>query len=663
MRRSTILLTAAAALTPIVVSLVALASERLVESPEKNAIYVAYPKEGTKVSAPSTFVVGAAEPGKTLVLNGSPVRKNEQGFFAQVVPLKGGTNTLILSSPESGLEKTIHVQKPVAPPPVQSQPPTILKDTIEPKQDMGMSPGDLVIFKVRATPDGELTVKFSDRSITLSPAPAVRESRSKQRKGKGKAAKGPAPKAVAAGVNEGLATAYGKVFQSLPAASDLYVGFYKIQPTDRFNSQQFKFILKKDGRTVSELSPGAVTVLSQPHIVQTAHDETVVRVSPDKARMTPLPQGVRLLVDGWNGTDMRCLYGPGQHVFVKADDTVYEKGSPGVSGPPPKSTVSTINISRSQYGDAVVIPLNQRLPFHIEQSLNPNRLIVRIFGATADTDYASQQYKPAFEDGADDADGTGSIARNAQEPGMVDGVSFRQSADDVYEAIVKVRGHRQWGYTATYSGSNLLIHVKNPPTFNGPARPGAPALAGLSICVDPGHGGSQPGSTGCSGVTEAQLNLAISQKLKRILEAEGARVIMTRTSDVDLGLYERCDIARNQGADILLSVHNNSLPDGRDPWKEHGSSSYWYHPQSTELARVLKDSLIADVGFPDIGSRYQNLALTRPSSMVAVLVEIGFMIHPDEYAQLLRPEIQEKIAQSLSGGIKRYLNRVQKNSR
>ncbi|MBX9671178.1 MAG: N-acetylmuramoyl-L-alanine amidase [Candidatus Obscuribacterales bacterium] len=663
MRRSTVLLTAGVALTPIMVSLVALASERLVESPERDSIYIAYPKEGTKVTASSTFVVGAAEPGKTLVINGSPVRKNEQGFFAHVVPLKGGTNALVLSSSDSGLEKTIHVQKPVAPPPVQSQPLTILKETIEPKQDMGMSPGDLVIFKVRATPGGELTVKFSDRAVTLSPAPAVRESRVRKGKAKGRATRSPAPKAVASGVNTGLATAYGKVFQSLPDASDLYVGFYKIEATDRFNTQQFKFTLKKDGRTVQEISQGAVTVLNQPHVVQTAHDETVVRVSPDKARMTPLPQGVRLMVDGWNGTDVRCLYGPGQHVFVKAEDTVYEKGSPGVSGPAPKSTVSAINISRSQYGDAVVIPLNQRLPFHIEQSLNPNRLTIRIFGATADTDFASQQYKPAFEEGIDDNDATGTIARSAQEPGMVDGVSFRQAADDVYEVNIKVRGHRQWGYAASYNGTNLMIHVKNPPTFTRSARQGAPALAGLSICVDPGHGGSQPGSTGCSGVTEAQLNLAISQRLKRILEAEGARVIMTRTNDVDLGLYERCDIARNQGADILLSVHNNSLPDGRDPWKEHGSSSYWYHPQSTELARVLKDSLIADVGFPDIGSRYQNLALTRPSNMLAVLVEVGFMIHPDEYAQLLRPEVQEKIAQSLSGGIKRYLNRVPKTSR
>lgn len=669
-------------------------SAQLIESPEKNSIYVAYPKDGGKVNAASTFFIGAAAPDKQIQINGAPVRKNAQGFFAHVVPLKRGTNTFTVGAADKSLpEKTIHVSRPVPPPTISPGVMEIAEDSLEPKVDTGLSIGDLLILKVRGTPGASVSVKIDNKDVILSSAQQVREAKKRKaapaakkgaktgsakglasgKKGsanaapKGGAAKGAtsdastnsakvasnnATASVPSEVNNGLASAYGKVFQSLPAgADDLYVGFYKIQPGDRFNSSRVKFTLKKDGKSISALAPGAVTVLTQPHIMQTNKDDVIVRVNPDKARLTPLPKGVRLLVDGWQGDSIRCLYGPGQHVYIKQDDLVREKNASGMSGPPPKSFVSALNISRSTYGDAVVVPLNQRLPFHIEQSLNPNKLVVKIYGATSDTDYASQQYKQAFEEG-EDAPQSGSISRNANEPGMIDGVTWRQVSDDIYEVTVRVRGNKQWGFAGTYQDKNLVIHVKNPPQIKNSGG----ALSGLTICVDPGHGGPAPGSTGCSGVTEAQLNLAISLKLKKILEAEGARVVMTRTTDVDLDLYDRCNIARNAGADLLLSVHNNALPDGRDPWKEHGSSTYWYHRQAEELARILKDSLCQDVGFPDIGARYQNLALTRPSHQLSVLVEVGFMINPDEYAQLIRPEIQDKVAQSLVGGLKRYFN-------
>ena len=629
-------------------------SAQLIESPEKNSIFIAHPKDGGKVPGKSTFVVGAAAPDKAILINGAPVRKNAQGFYAHVVPLKPGSNTISVSAADNSLpEKVIHITRPIPPATLSPSTMAIAEDSIEPKTDTGVSVGDLLILKVRGTPGASMSVKIDNKDITLSSAPEVRQARQKKTGTKTKSgnSKQSTPTATP-NVNDGLAIAYGKVFQSLPAgADDLYVGFYKIQPGDQFNSSKVRFTLKKDGKSISAVAPGAVTVLTQPHIVQTTKEDVIVRVNPDKARLTPLPKGVRLLVDGWQGDNIRCLYGPNQHVYLKQTDVAFEKNAQGTSGPPPKSFVSTLNISRSTYGDAVVIPLNQRLPFHIEQKLNPNRLVVKVYGATSDTDYASQQYKPAFEDG-DEAPQAGSVSRNANEPGMVDGVSWRQASDDVYEVTVNVRGNKQWGFAGSYQGTNLVIHLKNPPNVGK----GNGALSGLTICVDPGHGNPAPGSIGCSGVTEAQLNLAISLKLKKILEAEGARVIMTRTADVDLDLYDRCNIARNNNADVLLSVHNNSLPEGRDPWKEHGSSAYFYHPQAQELSRVLKDALVHDIGFPDIGSRYQNLALTRPSNQLSVLVEIGFMIHPDEYGQLIKPEVQDKIAQSLVGGLKRYFN-------
>jgi N-acetylmuramoyl-L-alanine amidase len=153
------------------------------------------------------------------------------------------------------------------------------------------------------------------------------------------------------------------------------------------------------------------------------------------------------------------------------------------------------------------------------------------------------------------------------------------------------------------------------------------------------------------------MNLAIALKLRDMLLAEGATVFMTRVDDVDVSLNDRVAFARSKNVDLLISVHNNALPDGRDPVKEHGTSTYWYHPQSQELARVLKNAEAKELGFPDIGARYQNLALCRPSSMQAVLVEVGFVSNPDEYARLISPTYQEKAARGMLKGLITYFGR------
>ena len=214
---------------------------------------------------------------------------------------------------------------------------------------------------------------------------------------------------------------------------------------------------------------------------------------------------------------------------------------------------------------------------------------------------------------------------------LVDHIAFKQISDDVYEVTAFLKSSRQWGFYGTYENSDLHIHVKQPPRIAGtPER----KLSGSQICLDPGHGGSESGAIGCGGMKEADMNLAIALKFRDLLEAQGAHVIMTRTTDKLVSLEDRVAIANNNKVDILLSIHNNALPDGRDPWTEHGTSSDLYHPQAIELAKDLRSAVASTTKFGDLSTRWQNLALTRPSSMIASLYEVGFVINPDEYAAL-----------------------------
>lgn len=658
-------------------------------------IFVAYPPDNGKVPSSSSFIVGAIAPGAGLSINGQEARIGRSGFFAHVIGLQPGANHFNLqlldrasgaqgSGHPIGTAKTITVNRDMPPRPVPATELKILPDSISPAVDRGVLPGELVEFSVRATPGATVIMQIGERvvpfysSVALKQQVQQRQSAAKRkataRKRTGRAGTAGGAKTVSKkqdvkyttvsppsssqgqmtlltqqtdSVNAGLDAAYGQVYQRLPAArSDRYVGFIKIGPLDQFDQVAPVFTVEKDGRTATAVSPYKVTVVKQPFIVQTTQDDTIVRVGPGAGRITPLARGVRLLADGWHGDEMRVVYSANKHVYISkrqlsTGQVGWTPPVPGASGPLPASTVRTINTKKDRYGDALLLPMSQRLPYQVEQSVKPNKLTLKIYGATQDTDWVS----PADTD-ADE------IAKRSNLD-MVDGISFRQVQDGVFEVTAQLKGDRQWGYKVDYEGSTLRLRIKQPPKIGMDG-----SLAGLKICVDPGHGGSENGSIGCNGVKEKQVNLEIALKFKAALERAGAQVIMTRMTDGEtVSLDERVNIAGRSEADLLVSVHNNALPDGRDPWKEHGTSTYWYQPQSTELARHLKDSVISAVDFPDIGCRFQNLALCRPTAMPAVLVEVGFMIHPEEFAQLLDPAVQGRVAEGLLKGVRKYLAR------
>lgn len=581
----------------------------------QSQLHIVYPKDGASIEAPSTFVIGNTTPGNQVSVNAQPITVNAQGLFAGVIKLKPGQNSFSLKSGDAVQE--LKLKRPEPRKPIDSTVWTIDEKSAEPKESLGLVVGDVVTFKIRATPGSQVSVLLENRVIALQ-----------------------------AKASPDVKIDYGKIISKTAPAGDIYVGYYKIQAQDQFQGARPKFVVKKDGKELSCVSAAALSVVLQPRLAETIHDQTIVRAGPGQARLTPLPAGVKLVVDGYRGKDIRLKWAENKHVFIEAKDLRFSLEPHAVSGQYPNSAVKSVNIEQDSYGDKVILPLTERLPFEIEQFLKPNRLVVKVYGATADTDWSSQEHSSAFE-GSDS-----NIARN----GQVHGTSWKQLADGVYELTINIAGNRQWGYYPEYEGENLVIHVRDPIKLrtDGPA-----CLTGLKICVDPGHGGPQPGASSCAGISEAEINLKIGLKLKEILEKYGATVIMTRTTDVDVDLAARCEIARKAGAQMLLSVHNNSLPDGRNPIKEHGSSTYFYHPQSVELAQTLKNKLLQYLGFPDIGSRYQNLALTRPSEMPAVLAEIGFVINPDECAQLIQPEVQEKAAKALADGIVEYLGKPQ----
>lgn len=584
--------------------IVAVASEDKIIN--ENGLTIVYPRGTAEIDAPSTFLIGTCQPKANLTVNGVSVRLNGDGYFAHVVPLTYGQNKFVFARGADDKNKlTLTVTRKQPAKPLPESPLRIDSTSIKPAEDQGMAVGDLLEFAVRATPRSALSAHIGSRVIKLHTANPH--------------------------INQGQNTSYGVAYQNHSATvSDLYTGYYRLQADDHFRDVKPSILATKGNSHIGNVGDSKITVVEQPRVAHTMHDDTIVRFGPSLARATPLAAGVRLFVDGWQGKNMRCLLAPGKHVFISREDLEFEQDGSS----PPYSVVRTVNISNDgNSSDArVVVPLTQRLPYQIEQSLTPNKLTLRIFGATADTDWIIPT--PGSSVGE-----------------LIDRVNWNQKTDKLYELTVNLKQKRQWGFWASYEDNNLVLHIKSAPKITS-------NLNGLTICLDPGHGGNETGSIGPDGTKEGEINYAIATKLKPLLEEAGAKVIMTRLTEADgPTLQDRVAIAVNNKADLLLSVHNNALPDGRDPWAEHGTSSYYYYPQSMELARILKDNLIKKLTtFPDRGVFYQNLALCRPSQMPAVLCEVGFMIHPDEFSQLSRPEIQDKAAHALINGIKEYIH-------
>ncbi|MCL2356910.1 MAG: N-acetylmuramoyl-L-alanine amidase [Defluviitaleaceae bacterium] len=179
------------------------------------------------------------------------------------------------------------------------------------------------------------------------------------------------------------------------------------------------------------------------------------------------------------------------------------------------------------------------------------------------------------------------------------------------------------------------------------------------IVLDAGHGGWDPGKVQGT-VEEKHINLSITKKVQTFLEQGGATVIVTRTDDSELSknkrgdMYTRRTIANSSGADIFVSIHQNSF--SQDNVK--GAQVFYFDTSgnSERLATAIQTRLCE---FADPSNRFKpkandNYYVLKQTSMPAVLVECGFLTNYAERQKLLNDDYQEKIAWSIYLGILDY---------
>ncbi len=192
------------------------------------------------------------------------------------------------------------------------------------------------------------------------------------------------------------------------------------------------------------------------------------------------------------------------------------------------------------------------------------------------------------------------------------------------------------------------------------------SLKGAVIMLDPGHGGIDGGAACVVKATgfenEKDINLSIATKIKELLEAEGATVIMTRTSDKWVCYTDRNNFVRDRNPDMYISIHCDSSSSA----SATGTSAFYYRAYSQPLAKAVhnrlvdayKDKIYADS--PDIkidrGTNFDAFRVIRVEECPSILVEYGFVSNTGECETLQKAENRDILAQATVDGIKDYLS-------
>jgi N-acetylmuramoyl-L-alanine amidase len=437
----------------------------------------------------------------------------------------------------------------------------------------------------------------------------------------------------------------------LPPGSGKYYATYRLKEKDLGKKGALKARFKAGifGRGASARSAGQVQVTGRPVLVETSTDTVILRNAPDGGYMMFLPKGVKLVADGRANGQRRIALSAGDQGWVDESKVQPVSGAdfPFAYG----SETGAIRLTRTPTGSSAALTLYDRLPYTAEAM--PWGLRLTLY-------YANLRTNWVVYDTADT---------------LVKNVAFRQAGAGRVEIDFETGPGELWGYEVSYPNNSRALQVElraKPKAELAWPKP----LSGVTVVLDAGHsvhykcrdnkrvpmrefaysampeGCYLDGAVGPLGTFEVNVNLDITQKLKTRLEALGAAVKLTRAGEENVELADRPKLARDLGGDLFISVHNNAIGDGEDPFgKPRGFSFYYYHRHSRDLAAALHRSFVNNIPLPDEGLRYGDYLVARLTWMPSVLVENAYMIIPRQEEMLNNPGFQDLLAEGMALGV------------
>ncbi|MDX1658996.1 MAG: N-acetylmuramoyl-L-alanine amidase [Nitriliruptorales bacterium] len=182
-------------------------------------------------------------------------------------------------------------------------------------------------------------------------------------------------------------------------------------------------------------------------------------------------------------------------------------------------------------------------------------------------------------------------------------------------------------------------------------------VVGAAVMVDPGHSPSDPGALAPDDTPEHRITWQIANRIAGRLSVLGVHVVMSRGPSNSPSSSERAQLANREEVDAVLSIHLNAL---RSP-EARGAAAYYFgedgyvSERGRRLAQLAVDNVVARTGTPNCRTHPSTSAVLRETKAPAVVVEPGFVTHPEEGRALLTPDRQGQIAHALADAVITFL--------
>ncbi|MCX6355634.1 MAG: N-acetylmuramoyl-L-alanine amidase [Candidatus Aureabacteria bacterium] len=400
----------------------------------------------------------------------------------------------------------------------------------------------------------------------------------------------------------------------------IYRASYRIRHGDRVEREKVRFTLvSSKGEKISAVSAGRITLVPNEEITkgEIGGEGAVVSREPGGSRAFELEPGTRVALCGEAGEFYRLKLSPEERYWAPKK-AVAEKGR-GAWEP---ASLGRPSVVPGDGGAKVRIPVSAAVPWNITQSDARAPLMLSLYDIL--TPEGKEKLKGVSPLDSVEISGTGGHARCE---------------------VVPMRDRFLWGFSCSRDKNMCALDVRS-----GPGK----RVKGLIVAIDPGHGGAQVGAVSPTGLREKEVNLSVARAVADFLTSKGAKVLLTRESDAELSLAERIEKARGKGADLFVSIHNNSQSEHGDPLERRGADTYYGVTHSQPLAERILASL-AKEGVKTNGVHQENFAVILPTDYPAVLVECAYMSHPEDEMLLLKKKYLKRVASAIGKGIMEFV--------
>ena len=361
-----------------------------------------------------------------------------------------------------------------------------------------------------------------------------------------------------------------------------------------YNTQIYRFYKEK---IETIIKPELVEF--KPQIYKVKKDNTPLRNTPHDYgmnRTSHLFKDTNLIINGQKGQFYRVFLSKNKEAWI-------DKNSVIINNEDLKPSFITMNSETFKNASKHIIEFTEKLPYTIEET---------------DSEIIFKIYNPFV------------------------------SEDSVY--TVNIQKPAKYTYETVLHNGVYIFKVCELP------RPESQSLDNINIVIDAGHGGSEKGAIGCLGDYEKDINLKIAEELKNILSIMGANIIMTRECDANVSLDDRVKIAKENCSNIFVSIHLNSIPDIEMNVNKHkGTSVYYYNKNSKLLAESIRNSVVESLETRNDGVKSASFAVLRPTNYIGVLIEVAYMINPNDSVLYTKEDFPEKTAKAIADGILQYV--------